>query len=178
MIWEPKDTYTNMHNLRVTYDIDDMTASGSSGSGDFDAGSSNNRGLKDLHIIIIAVGAFVTLCFTLTCLVSPFIVIVTTWPLTYLSIQMSAIRCRKRSSKLSHVEYPPLPITLDGDTDNFELYPLSPQMSKRIYRLSAKEPPLPVSLAYKLQLVCACAGVRACACVCVCVCVYALVTTS
>lgn len=70
-----------MHHLRVPYDIDDMTASGSSGSGDFDAGLSNNRGLKDLHIIIIAVGAFVTLCFTLTCLVSPFTVVIQpAWP--------------------------------------------------------------------------------------------------
>ena len=69
----------DMHNLRVAYDDSDMMASGSSGSGDFDAGSSNsNRGLKDLHIIVIAVGAFVTLCFTFTCLVSPLIVIIAT----------------------------------------------------------------------------------------------------
>ena len=147
MILEPKSAYADVHNLRVAYEIDDMAAAESSGSGDYETGSSNNRGLKDLHIIIIAVGVSVILCFSFTCLVSTYIVIQPAG--THLSIQMtSVVRCRKRSSKLSHIEYPPLPITLDGDADNFELYPVSPQMSKRIYRLTFKEPPLPVSLVF------------------------------
>ena len=61
-------------------------------------------------------------------------------------MQVAVFRYKNyRSSKLGHVEYPPLPITLDGDADNFELYPISPQVSKRIYKLSFKDPPLPVS---------------------------------
>lgn len=58
---------------------------------------------------------------------------------------MFVVQCKNKSLRLSHVEYPPLPITLDEGSTNFELYPLTPQVSKKIYRLSFKDPPLPVS---------------------------------
>ena len=68
---EPINSYTNKHNIRVAYQIDDMMGAESSGSGDYDAGqSNNNHGLKDLYIILIGVGIFVVFCFMLGCLVS------------------------------------------------------------------------------------------------------------
>ena len=73
---EPKSNYANKHNARVAYEIrhDGMMGAESSGSGYYDdAGqSSNNRGLKDLYIILIGVGIFVIFCFTLGCLVSSY----------------------------------------------------------------------------------------------------------
>ena len=58
-------------DLRLLRSADDMMME-SSGSNYFDTGSSNDRKLKDIHIVIIAVGIFLISCFSLTCLVSSY----------------------------------------------------------------------------------------------------------
>lgn len=63
---EPQNDYMDMHHLRSA----DDTMTESSGSGYYDTASSNDQELKDLHIVIIAVGIFIATCFSLTCLVS------------------------------------------------------------------------------------------------------------
>lgn len=71
MIVEPDNGGVDLRLLRSADEADDMMME-SSGSNYYDTGSSNDRKLKDIHIVIIAVGIFLISCFSLTCLVSSY----------------------------------------------------------------------------------------------------------
>ena len=69
MIVEPDNKGVDWRHLRSADKANDAMME-SSGSNYYDTGSSNNRKLKDIHIVIMAVGIFLISCFLLTCLVS------------------------------------------------------------------------------------------------------------
>lgn len=69
---EADDEVVDLRHLRSAGDEANDMMMESSGSDYYDTGSSNNRELKDIHIVIIAVGIFLISCFSLTCLVSSY----------------------------------------------------------------------------------------------------------
>ena len=71
MIVEPDNGGVDSRLLRSADEADDMMME-SSGSNYYYTGSSNDRKLKDIHIVIIVVGIFLISCFSLTCLVSSY----------------------------------------------------------------------------------------------------------